>query len=100
MGFTINVEGGDIDKGDTKEIGFTPEDKNGTEATVDTIGFTATKPDGSTTTLSKSDFSESSGFWSATLDFDQSGLWDLELDVSDGTSSEVERDTVAVRPLV
>lgn len=96
-GFSLDVSGGSIDKGDTKRVRFEPTDNDGNSVTPSTISLTATKPDRSTVTKSKSDFVENDGVWDANITFDQEGVWKLNLDVSDGTNSEVSIGAVKVQ---
>ena len=96
MAIDFNFSSGQVDKGDTKTLSFTPKDADGAAVTPASVTATITAPDtGTDGNYTKADFTNDSGTWKLRHTFDEAGSWEVDLTVED-SAGNTERETGTV----
>jgi len=92
-GISYDIATGKIDTEDTKTLRVVAKDTNGNKLALDSITFEIALG-GTTTTYTKSDFSESNKEYTTKHDFDDGpGVAEIDVTVVDDPNLDTERET-------
>jgi hypothetical protein len=93
MPFSAEIDG-TVTKGETKEVGVSPERQDGTFFVPKSLTLTVTFQDDTTTTKDLNDFSREGDELVVPVDFDVSGTAEIDIEVED-SKGNVEQITPA-----
>jgi hypothetical protein len=94
-GINLDIETGQIDKGDTKTFTVFADDNQGNRLKLDSITLEI-NADGTKTTLTKSDFSVSDKIYTTKHTFQNGGLLTVEVSVTDDANLDSERENASI----